>query len=80
MSLHIISLRCWILKTLYEGFDLPVDSAWALVRLDVHFVKVDIHLGDLHLEAVGQQFDGLSHGAIARPPRHGEEGLGPNGS
>lgn len=61
-------------------FSLPVDSPGALVRLDVHLVQVDIHLGDLHLEAVGQQLDGLPHGAIARPSRHGEQGLGPNGS
>lgn len=65
---------------LARGSSLPVDSPWALVRLDVHLVEVDIHLGDLHLKAVGQQLDGLPHGAIARPPRHGEQGLGPNGS
>lgn len=59
---------------------LPVDPSWALVRLDVHLVEVDIHLWDLHLEAVGQQLDWLPHGAIARPLRHGEQGLGPNGS
>lgn len=63
-----------------ETRPLPVDSPRALVRLDVHLVQVDIDLGDLHLEAVGQQLDGLPHGAIARPPRHGEQGLGPNGS
>ena len=69
-----------VLKTLFREPSLPVDSPWALVRLDVHLVEVDIHLGDLHLEAVGQQLDGLPHGAIARPPWHGEQGLGPNGS
>lgn len=58
----------------------PVDSTWALVRLDVHLVKVYIYFGDLHLEAVGQQLDRLPHGAISRPSRHGEQGLGPNGS
>lgn len=66
-------------KSTIEDF-LPIDSPWALVRLDVHLVKVDINLGDLHLEAVGQQLDGLPHGAIARPPRQGEQGLGPNSS
>lgn len=59
---------------------MPVNTARALVRLDVHLVQVDVHLGDLHLEAVGQQLDGLAHGAIAWPPRHGEEGLRPNRS
>lgn len=59
-------------KILLRSSGLPVDSPWALVRLDVHLVEVDIHLGDLHLEAVGQQLDGLPHRAIARPPRHGE--------
>ena len=68
------------IKIVATGYILPVDSPWALVRLDVHLVQVDIHLRDVHLEAVGQQLDGLPHGAIARPPRHGEQGLGPNGS
>ena len=54
---------------------MPVDAARALFRLDVHLVQVDIHLGDVHLEAVGQQPDGLPHGAIAWPPRHGKQGL-----
>lgn len=58
----------------------PVDSTRALVRLDVHLVKVYIYFGNLHLKAVGEQFDRLPHGAISRPPRHGEQGLGPNGS
>lgn len=60
------------IKIVARGSILPVDSPWALVRLDVHLVEVDIHLGDLHLEAVGQQLDWLPHGAIARPSRHGE--------
>lgn len=59
---------------------IPVDSTWALVRLDVHLVKVYIYLWNLHLETVGQQLDRLPHGAISRPSRHREEGLGPNGS
>jgi len=62
----------------HGGRSLPVDSPGTLVRLDVHLVEVDVHLGDIHLEAVGQQLDGLPHGAIARPPRQGEQGLGPN--
>lgn len=58
----------------------PVNTPWALFWLDVHIVQVDIHLGDVHLKAVGQQLDGLPHGAIARPPRYGELGRSPNGS
>ena len=58
----------------------PVDAPRTLLRLDVHLVQVDIDLGDVHLEAVGQQLDGLPHGAIARSPWQREEGLGPCGS
>lgn len=46
---------------------LPVDSSRALVGLDVHLVVVDVHLWDLHLKIVGQQLDGLAHGAHAWP-------------
>lgn len=49
---------------------LPVHTARTLLGFDVHLVEVDVHLGDLHLEAVGQKLDGLPHGAIAGPPRH----------
>lgn len=58
----------------------PVNTPRAFFRLDVHLVQVDVHLGDVHLEAVGQQLDGFPHGAIARPSRDGEQGLSPNGS
>lgn len=58
----------------------PVNTPRAFFRLDVHVVQVDVHLGDVHLEAVGQQLDGFPHGAIARPSRDGEQGLSPNGS
>jgi len=46
---------------------LPVDSSWALVRLDVHLIMIDVHLWDLDFEVVGQQLDGLAHGAHAWP-------------
>lgn len=46
---------------------LPVDSPWALVRLNVHLVVIDIHLWDLHLKVVGQQLDGLAHCTHAWP-------------
>lgn len=59
---------------------IPVDAARALLGLDVHLIEVDVYLWDIHLEAVGQQLDGLSHGAIARSPWHSEQGLGSNGS
>lgn len=59
---------------------IPVHTPWTLLGFDVHLVQVHVHLGDLHLEAVGQKLDGLPHGAIAGSPRHWEQGLGPNGS
>lgn len=46
---------------------LPVDSPWALVRLNVHLIVIDIHLWDLHLKVVGQQLDGLAHCTHAWP-------------
>lgn len=46
---------------------LPVDSPWALVRLNVHLIVIDIHLWDLHLKVVGQQLDGLAHSTHAWP-------------
>lgn len=52
----------------------PVNTPRAFFRLNVHFIQVDVHFGDVHLEAVGQQLDGLPHGAIAWPPRDGEQG------
>lgn len=58
----------------------PVNTPWAFFWLDVHIIQVDVHLGDIHLEAVGQQLDGFPHGAIAWPPRDGEQGCIPNGS
>lgn len=30
---------------------------------------IDVHLWDFHFEVVGQQLDGLAHGAHAWPPR-----------
>lgn len=48
---------------------LPVDSSWALVRLNVHLIVIDIHLWDLHFEVVGQQPDGLAHSTHAWPAR-----------
>ncbi len=57
----------------------PINTTWALFGHDVHVVQVDVHFGDVHLEAVGQQLDGLPHGAIAWPPRYGEQGRSPNG-
>lgn len=55
----------------YQDYNLllPVDSSWALVRLNVHLIVIDVHLWDLHLEIVGQQLDGLAHGAHAWPAR-----------
>ena len=46
---------------------LPVDSAWALVRLNVHLIVIDIHLWDLDLKVVGQQLDWLAHSTHAWP-------------
>lgn len=63
---------------------LPVDSSWALVRLNVHLIVINIHLWDLHFEVVGQQPDGLAHGTHAWPARGMEHllqgwGEGPHG-
>lgn len=55
---------------------LPVDPPRPFLRLDVDIVVIDINLGNLHLEVVCQQADGLPHGAHARPPRGLEEGGG----
>lgn len=46
---------------------LPVDSARTLVRLDVHFIVIDIDLGNVHLKIVGEELDGLSNGSYPRP-------------
>lgn len=58
---------------------LPVDSPWALVRLNVHLVVIDVHLWDLHFKVVGKQLDGLAHGAHTWPAggmKHLLEGRG----
>lgn len=65
---------------LQDDLHSPVDTAWTSLWLDVHVIQVDIHLWDVHLKAVGQQLDGLAHGAIARSARYGEQGRSPNGS
>lgn len=59
---------------------LPVHSPRTLIWFDIHLIEVDINLWDFNLEAVGQQFNGFAHGAIAGTSGHHEEGLGPNGS
>lgn len=55
---------------------LPVDSAGTSVRLNVHLVEIDVNFGDFHLEAVGEELDGLSDSAIARSPWQRKKGLG----
>ena len=41
------------------SYRLPVDPARTLLRRDVHLVQVDVHLGDVDLEAVSQEPDRL---------------------
>lgn len=48
---------------------LPVDPAWALVRLDVHFIVIDIDLGDVHFKIVGQELDRFPDGSYPGPAR-----------
>lgn len=60
--------------------DLPVNPPRTLIWFNIHLIEVDINLWDFNLEAVGQQFNGLAHGAIARPSGHHEQGLCPDGS
>lgn len=64
----------------FQSLLLPVDPARTFIRLDVHFVQIDVNLGDFHLEAIGQKLDGLPDGAIARSPWQREKRLGSNGS
>lgn len=44
---------------------LPVDPARTFVRFDIDLVEIDIDLGDINLETVGEKLDGLPNGAIA---------------
>ena len=67
-------------ETLGRFQRLPVDSPRALLRLDVDVIVVDVDLGDLHLEVVGQQADGLPHGAQSGPTRGLEKGGGGRGA
>ena len=59
---------------------LPVDPPRAFLRLDVDIIVVDINLGNLHLEVVGQETDGLPHRAHARSAGRLEEGGGGRGA
>ncbi len=52
----------------------PVDPAGSLFRLDVDVIMVDVHLGDLHLEVIGQQANRLPHRTQAGPAWWLEEG------
>lgn len=47
---------------------LPVDPPRSFLRLDVDIIVIDIDLGNLHLEVVGQQADGFPHRAKAGTP------------
>lgn len=46
---------------------LPVDSAWAFVGLDIHFIVIHINLGNVHFKVVGQELDGLPNSSYPRP-------------
>lgn len=52
---------------------LPVDPPRPLLRLDVNIIVIDINLGNLHLEVVGQETDGFPHRAEAGTPRRLEQ-------
>lgn len=45
----------------------PVDPPRSLLWLDFDVIMVDIDLGDLHLEVIGQQANRLPHRAQAGP-------------
>lgn len=46
---------------------LPVDSAWTFVGFDIHFIVIDIDLGNVHFKVVGQELDGLPDGSYPGP-------------
>ena len=48
---------------------LPVDPPRPFLRLDVDIIVIDINLGNLHLEVVGEEPDGFPHSAEAGTPR-----------
>lgn len=45
----------------------PIDSPWPFLWLDFNVIVVDVDLGDLHLEVIGQQANRLPHRAQAGP-------------
>lgn len=84
-----ISLSCYVIQhshwyntqfTFYKCIFSPVHPPRTLIWFDIHLIEVDINLWDFNLEAVGQQFNGLAHGAIAGTSGHHEQGLCPHGS
>lgn len=48
---------------------LPVDSAGAFVRLDIHFIMIHVDLGNVHFKVVGQELDGLPNSSYPGPTR-----------
>ena len=67
--------RCVIRLDVY----LPVDPTGTFLRLDVDIIVIDINLGNLHLEVVGQKANGFPHRAEARAPwRLEQRGRGRN--
>lgn len=52
----------------------PVDPPGSFLWLDLDVIVVDVDLGDLHLEVIGQQANRLPHRAQAGPARWLEKG------
>lgn len=53
--------------------NLPVDPPRPFLRLDVDVIVIDINLGNLDLEVVGEEPDGFPHRAKAGTPRRLEQ-------